>query len=106
MFGNDIAGSLLAFAIFFVIFLALREFNCWYFKINDHIKNQKKQIYLSELLLAELWALRTGNKPPKVKSPEGKSTETQKNNLEKCPSCGREEFDGEFCQVCGWTSKK
>ncbi len=36
------------FAVTLAVFLVLREFWCWYFKINAHLANQQKIIRLME----------------------------------------------------------
>lgn len=47
-YGNSLTVIVVAVLIFFVIFILLREFWCWYFKINERVKLQEKQ---NELLL-------------------------------------------------------
>ena len=45
---NYLIPSIIVFIIFIVVFMLLREFFSWYFKINDLLKHQKLQ---SETLL-------------------------------------------------------
>jgi hypothetical protein len=46
---------MLAIAVFvlFVVFLILREFFCWYFKINERVRLQTRQVNLLILLVKE-----------------------------------------------------
>jgi hypothetical protein len=38
----------------FVVFLILREFFCWYWKINERVRLQTRQVNLTILLIKEL----------------------------------------------------
>ena len=48
-------GTIIIIVISFFVFLALREFFCWYTKVNKQIKNQQET---NELLLAILKQLK------------------------------------------------
>ena len=39
--------------LFIIIFLIFREVNLWYFRINEHIKNQQEQIRLLRKIAGE-----------------------------------------------------
>ena len=47
---------LIALLIFMLLFLGLREVNCWYWKIDEKISAQHKTNYLLEKLLIQLGA--------------------------------------------------
>jgi hypothetical protein len=47
------SGGLVTIIILFIIYLIFREFNCWYWKINEHISLQKEQnLILNKILKA------------------------------------------------------
>jgi hypothetical protein len=52
-FGNFLPFLIVA-VICFLVFVALREFTCWYLKINERIELQKKTIALLEKIVSNL----------------------------------------------------
>ena len=48
----NIPGIILIVIIFIALFIALREFYCWYFKINSRLDEQKKtNVVLTKILI-------------------------------------------------------
>ncbi len=64
----EIAIVLLVPIILFLVFLALREFYCWYFKLNTILENQQKQISLmrKQIDILSLLALKNGVPDSKI----------------------------------------
>lgn len=60
--------------IFLLLFIILREFNCWYWKINERIKLQRDQNFLLEKIFMQL-----GGEI---------SQQNQKSDKIQCPNCG------------------
>ena len=55
----NILGIVLLIVIFVLVFLVLREFVCWYYKVNERLENQREIIrLLKELVEKE----KAGNK--------------------------------------------
>lgn len=50
-FSDILLVGLILFAIIIVIFLVLREVNCWYWKINERVSLMKKQNLLLQKLI-------------------------------------------------------
>ena len=48
---NNLVYGIIAVLVIVLVFLALREFNCWYWKINERIKLQKEQNELLQELI-------------------------------------------------------
>ncbi len=61
---DDLILLLIGLAVLFFVFLILREFNAWYWKINERINLQQKQISILEKILFEL----KGNQKPTPKA--------------------------------------
>jgi hypothetical protein len=83
---NVIVISVVVLAILFLIFLIMREFMCWYWKINQ----------LVSLLTSIDNKLSTNNIISTVTADSVK--------LKKCSKCGKEYlsgFAGGFCEECG-----
>ena len=91
--GTILGGAIIAIAIWFVIFLVCREFSCWYFKINDHLEQQKRQTDILQSLVSEVRALRTGEEPQDTGPSKEVFTEWGEPNgrfsagLKSCPRC-------------------
>ncbi|EHJ49489.1 hypothetical protein DFW101_3493 [Solidesulfovibrio carbinoliphilus subsp. oakridgensis] len=71
MFGIGIVELSIVFGVLLLIFLLLREFNCWYFKINEHIQDQWKQLVVLRKILAilEKQEARASQEAPTVAEP-------------------------------------
>ena len=86
---------LVTIVVLVVIFLILREVNCWYWKINERIKLQKRNNDLLELLLVKL---------------NTKDNEVQGNTnfqISHCPECKCEIINlTEVCPHCGYPIAK
>jgi hypothetical protein len=50
---QGLLGLAVAIFVIVVLFLILREFFCWYFKINERVRLQERQVNLLILLLKE-----------------------------------------------------
>lgn len=76
------------------VFLLLREFFCWYFKINE-IRNLLKRI-------VEL------NEPQKNEDQETVTAITNRDQIVICRKCGFFKLKGHYCPECGsgWAGKK
>jgi hypothetical protein len=51
-------------AVLVVVFLILREFFCWYWKINERVRLQTRQVNLTILLIKELRGDKTTEHEP------------------------------------------
>lgn len=50
--GIEVVPAIMVLLVFGVIFAFLREFFCWYWKINERLQLQKEQIELTKELIA------------------------------------------------------
>jgi hypothetical protein len=78
--------------VLFIIFLALRELNCWYFKLNEMLGVQKE---ILECLKKE----NTENKT------ESEKLINEENILTECPNCHKKSYipsneNAFYCQYC------
>lgn len=83
-----IGGIAIGLIVLIVIFLLLREVACWYWKINERLQLQKKQIQLLETLVQ--------------RSCEGAAQNFQQvvsDTAQKSPISGR------ICKKCNWENK-
>ena len=87
---GELIGILLVILIFYVgIFLILREYTCWYFKINKQISLMEEQ----NNLLKQLLGASTGNFG---------DVRNEANNLKNCPFCSNKiNKKAIVCLFCG-----
>ena len=90
--GGEVFGYvIMSLIVGIIVFLILREVACWYWKINERIELQQKQIHLLEQLLASNPDSRQNTEQPQRPAVES-----------NCVKCG---FDNKpediFCSNCG-----
>jgi hypothetical protein len=51
--GNPLALTIVVIAVLLIVFLLFREINCWYWKVNERLAEQRRTNELLEMLLKE-----------------------------------------------------
>lgn len=90
--GDFLGGIIVAFIVSIIIFLICRELNCWYWKINAHLK-------LMEDINSKLAAI-----SERLSRPSSTANEGLKETGEiSCPQCKQNTAaSGAFCENCGY----
>ena len=90
---SAVSTILIAVVILVVVFLILREVNCWYWKINERISLQKDQNSILEKILLEL------KNEPKSEYKSSSQKKGEDKNLEKSLDEVEEEKDSMYEEI-------